>query len=295
MRRAFVSGVGAACRYWPVVLMLFAAGVAAAVTFGAAAWCWLSVALGRSLATRTLLTDLDAQIFIDLVAYHSEGFALLLTTGLVLAGCCWLLGVWLNAVTVAAVAREMAWWQSPLEGCRAFPTYLCLCAVINLAQAAVIVGLLFGGRAVIRWTADSATEMAFYWISGTAVLLGGAVVFFLATVHDHARVRAAKTGASALAALRWALRYVGYQDGRALLLAIILLVTSLLVWLFYQTVSGIIRTDTAFGVTLSLVWGEALLLSRAFLRVWWFASASHMQSAAERAAHWRQPSEHAVT
>jgi len=275
--------------------MLFATGVVAAAAFGAAAWCWLSVALDRSLATRTLLSDLDAQIFVDLVAHHREGLVLLLLTGVVIAGCGWLLGVWLNAVAVAAVARDTPWWESPLAGCRAFPTFLCLCALINLFQAGALAGLFVTGHALTRWIGERATEITFYWLSGTAALLGGLAVFFLATVHDHARVRAARTGAGALSALRWAFQYVGRQDGRALLLAVVLLATSLLIWLLYQTVGGVIRTDTAFGVTLSLVWGEALLLSRAFLRVWWFASADHIQSAAERPAYWTHRSQPTVS
>jgi hypothetical protein len=288
MRSALRSGVAVACRCWPIVGILFAVSFASALIFGAVAWSWLSVSLGKSLATRTLLTDLDAQVFIDLFVHHREGFALLLVSAALLAACCWLLGVWLNAVAVAAVARDVSWLECPLQGCRAYPTYLCLCATVNVIQAAALVALFLLGRALTRWTADSTSEMTFYWISGGAALVGALAVFFFATVHDHARIRVARTGAGALRALGWAFGFVGRREGRALLLALVLLCGSLLIWLLYQGVSSCIRTDSALRVALSLLWGEALLLTRTFVRVWWFASTAQLQAAAERPAYWAQ-------
>ena len=53
MGRAYIRGFALALRRWPMVLVLFLASLLAGLSFAAAAWSWLSLALGSSLATRT--------------------------------------------------------------------------------------------------------------------------------------------------------------------------------------------------------------------------------------------------
>jgi hypothetical protein len=117
------------------------------------------------------------------------------------------------------------------------------------------------------------------------VLAGVAVVLFLATVHDHARIRIATKGVGPLRAFGWAVGFVGRREGQALPLVLLLLISSLMIWVVYRSVGLLIATDSASGVALSLLWGELLLLVRMFLRVWWFAAETYLQQAGERAAY----------
>ena len=64
MGQAYALGLRAALRRWPVVVVLFLANLAAGVGFTAATWWWLSWSLDASLATRTLLADLDLNVFV---------------------------------------------------------------------------------------------------------------------------------------------------------------------------------------------------------------------------------------
>ena len=107
MRRSYVKGLRAALRRWPLAALLFAASCLPSFVFSALAWSWLADALDRSLATRSLLTDLDMNVFVDLLEHHGEGLWMLGVAGLLLAGVCWLVGVWLNAVTIVAVSEDM--------------------------------------------------------------------------------------------------------------------------------------------------------------------------------------------
>ncbi len=89
MVSAFVQGLRTAVQRWPIVLLLFLASVASALSFTAAAWSWLSLALDSSVATRTLLTDLDVNVFIDLFVQHGESLRMLVpVTGLLLSMLC---------------------------------------------------------------------------------------------------------------------------------------------------------------------------------------------------------------
>jgi hypothetical protein len=134
-----------------------------------------------------------------------------------------------------------------------------------------------------RWTAESAAEMTTYWIVAGGALVGAPLVFFFVTVHDHARIRSQAAGVGALRAFGWALAYVGRRQRRALPLAVLLLGTSVGLWAVYQSLSDHIATNSASGVTLSLLSGEALLFVRMFLRVWWFGAEMHLQQGREGA------------
>jgi hypothetical protein len=286
MRRAYYSGLAAALHCWPIVLVLFLASFTSALAFGAAAWSWLSLALDNSLATRSLLSNLSAQVFIDLFIHHRESFLMLLASGVVMAAGFVLLGAWLNAIAVAAVTAAGSFSACVVRAFRTYPTYLGLTAVVSLLHLAAIGASLLLDRGLMRWAAESASEMTPYWIAALSTTFGGLGVLFFATVHDHARIRATSTDAGVWRALGWAFAFVIERERRALPLAAALLASSVLPWLVYQSIASLIPTHSAFGVTLSLLWGQVLLLVRMFVRVWWLAAETQLQRATEPAGYW---------
>jgi hypothetical protein len=281
MGRAYIRGFALALRRWPLVLVLFLASLLAGLSFAAAAWFWLASALGSSLATRTLLSDLNVQIFIDLFVHHRESLWMLVLAGSILAAAFVGLSVWLNAAAIASVGEEASTASCLLGAVQLYPTYLALWALSNGCMLASAVALFLSGRWLMRWAAESAAEMTPYWIVGGGVLVGSLAWLFLATVHDHARIRTWAVGAGAVRAFGWAVAYVGRRQRRALPLAVLLLGTSVALWAVYQGLSRHVATNSASGVTLSLLSGEALLLARMFLRVWWFGAETHLQEGRE--------------
>jgi hypothetical protein len=187
------------------------------------------------------------------------------------------LGVWLNAAAIASVGEEASTASCLLGGMQLYPTYLALWALSNGCMLASAAALLLSGRWLMRRTAEGAVEMTPYWIVAGGVLVGALAWLFFATVHDHARIRSWTVGAGAVRAFGWALAYVGRWQRRALPLALVLLGTSAALWAVYQGLSRYVATTSASGVTLSLLSGEALLLARMFLRVWWFGAETHLQ------------------
>ena len=81
MADALVSGARIAARCWWAGLTLFLANLVFGLFFTAASWHWLSGALGASLATRTLLTHLDMNVFVDLFIHHGESLRMLAVGG----------------------------------------------------------------------------------------------------------------------------------------------------------------------------------------------------------------------
>ena len=126
MRRSYRSGFRTALRRWPLALLLFAATCVPGLVFSAAAWSWLADALDKSLATRTLLTDLDMNVFVDLIGHHGESLRMLLLGGLLLAVVCWLFGVWLNAMTISAVGDDLPLAAAAHRGLDLYVTFLAL-------------------------------------------------------------------------------------------------------------------------------------------------------------------------
>ena len=278
MGRALGLGFLAVVRRWPVVIVLFVANLAAGLCFTAAAWSWLSAALDNSLASRTLLTDLDWNVFVDLLVHHGESLRMLLVGGLVLALPAVLFGIWLNAVAVVAVGEDGTLGECLRRGLALYPRFFQLSLVSNTLCAVGVGACLLLARFLARWTAESAFELSVYLAVGAAALLGGLLLVFLVTVHDHARVRATASGVGALRAYVWALRFVGSREWRAFPLALLLLGAGFVVWVVYQTVGMLVPANSSHGVVLSLVWGEALLCTRMWLRVWCFASVTELQS-----------------
>ena len=235
-------------------------------------------ALNSSLASRTLLTDLDWNVFVDLLVHRGLSLQMLLLGGGLLAIPALLLGIWLNAAAVVAVGEDGTLGDCLRRALTLYPTFFRLSLLSTvLSGAAVAAGFLLG-RVLTRWWAESPAELTFYFASGTGALVGGLLLVFLVTVHDHARVRSTASGSGALRAYGWALRFVGRREWRALPLALVLLGTSFVVWVVYQTVGMLVTTNATHGMVLSLLWGEALLFARMLLRVWSFAAATELQS-----------------
>ena len=278
MGRAFGFGLLAALRRWPVVVVLFVANLAAGLCFTAAAWSWLSAALDNSLASRTLLTDLDWNVFVDLVVHHGQSLRMLLAGALLLALPAVLFGIWLNAVAVVAVGEDGTLGECMWRGLVLYPRFFRLSVLSNTLCAAGVGACVLLGRLLARWTAESTVELTVYLAIGAVTLVGGSLLLFLVTVHDHARVRTTASGVGALRAYVWALRFVGRREWRALPLALLLLATGFAVWVVYQTVGMLVPTNSSRGVALSLVWGESLLCTRMLLRVWCFAAVTELQS-----------------
>src|SRR5216110_1096241 len=106
MGRSYRAGLRTALQRWPLAALLLGAACVSGFGFGAGAWSWLAEALGKSLATRTLAADLDMNVFVDLAAHHRASLWQLLLSGCGLAVVVWLIGVWLNAMTIVAVAED---------------------------------------------------------------------------------------------------------------------------------------------------------------------------------------------
>lgn len=288
MVRAYIGGLALALRRWVIVLLAFLASVLAGLSFAAAAWSWLASALGNSLATRTLLTDLNVQVFIDLFIHHHESLWMLVVTGLVLLAVFALLGVWLNAVAVVSVGEDIPTSRCLLQGFQLYPTYLGLWVLSNGCVVVSGAAVFLSGWCLTRWRTESAAEMTFYWIVAGNALAGALLWFFFATVHDHARIRSRAARVGAVRAFGWAFAYVGRRNKQALPLSGLLLGTGAALWAVYQSVSHYIAANSALRVTLSLLLGEALLFLRMFLRVWCFGAETQLQlqQGREGAASW---------
>jgi len=278
MTRAYAAGLRIALRRWPVALVLFAANLLPGLAFTAASWSWLDTALDNSLATRSLLTDLNMNVFVDLVAHHAESLQMLVVSGVLLGIVTVLAWVWLNAVAIVAVAEDgplSAWTR---RAWIVFPRFVQLWLLAMVVDAASVFVAFLVGRGLAHWTAESSSEMTFYWVVGASAIFGGTLVLFFGTVHDHARIHSAATERGALHAYGWALGFVGRRQWRALPLAMMVIAAGGGAWLVYQTVGMLIPATSGLGVVVSIVWGETFLLMRMLLRLWNFAAATELQS-----------------
>jgi hypothetical protein len=280
MGAALASGLRVAGQRWSLVLVLFLVNLGCGLVFTTASWSWLAMALGESLATRTLHADLDANVFVDLFVHHAESLRMLLLSGGVLALLFALLGVWLNAVTVVAVAEDGNLGEAMRRGLHFYGTFLHLWILASLLYVAGAAAAFVLGRGLARWAAESPAEMTVYWVGAALAAVGALLLLFLSVVHDHARIRVAATGAGAGRAYAWAMNFVVVRERRALPLAAVLLAMGGAVWAVYQTVGKLMTTTSGPGLTVSLVWGEMLLLARMSLRVWLFAAETDLQSLA---------------
>jgi hypothetical protein len=274
-----VSGWHTAMRRWPVVLLLFLANLVTGLLATAVSWVWLSIALDNSLATRTLLTDLDTNVFVDLFVHHGESLRAwsISAAGLVLVTV--MIGVWLNATAVVAVNTDAPLGACLHRGLDLFPTYFGLWVLTGLVNASGLSASFLLGRALTRWTVESPSEVTFYWGVAAAAAVGAALLLFSTTVHDHARIRSTAASVGFVRAYAWAFNFVCRRERRAIPLTLLLLGAGCSAWLIYQTVGMLVPTTSTVKLTVSLAWGEALLLLRMVLRLWLFAADSDLQNA----------------
>jgi hypothetical protein len=278
MGSSYVSGFRIALQRWPLALILFAATSVFAVAFGAAAWSWLASALDKSLATRTLLTDLDMNVFVDLIAHHGESLWMLLAGGTLLAIVSWLVGVGLNAMAIAALGDDLSLAPAAHRALDLYVRFLRLDLLAMAVDALLLIATVVVARWLTRWMAESPSEITAYLIACGSACVAGVLLIFFTAVHDHARIHSAATGTGAAGAYVWALAFVAARERRAMPLVLLLLATGGAGWLIYQTVGMLIVTSWTPGVLLSFLWGELLIVYRVFLRVWSFAAQTELQN-----------------
>src|SRR5262249_31190078 len=182
---------------------------------------------------------------------------------------------------IAAVADDVGLSESLRRGLSLCPIYLRLWLLSASANGISLLVVWVIARWLIRWTAESPSEMIYYWIVGVAAAASAMLVFFLTTAHDYARIRSTISGGGAVRAYAWALHFVTRGDWRALPLAGVLFVTGFCAWVMYQTVGMLIPVNSAGWMAVSLLWGQVLMLGRVVLRVWWFGAEIELQSMRE--------------
>ncbi|MGD9763836.1 MAG: hypothetical protein AB7V27_09005 [Candidatus Binatia bacterium] len=275
MLDAYRGGVRAALERWPLIAALWAIELGFGAIFAVASATWLSAALEGSLATRTLLQDLDADVLVDLWYHHREGLHMLIVLGVVLAGLHWLAWCWLYGVVVSALDdRPQSPWQRGIGLAPAMARVSVIAlAVWALLSAAVIIagwGLLYALR-------ESPSALLPYQAgAGLAVVWALATVWAVA-VHDHARLRLAANGGRALDAYRWALAFVARGRRGAFLLACLLQASALAVWAGYQVINRSVSPLDLVGLTGAVLWGQVFLLARCGIRVWFMAAQGRVQ------------------
>ena len=280
MRRALRLGARIAARWWSLAIVFWLINALFGVLFALAAGYWLRVALDGSLATRTLLENLDANVLIDLYLHHGEGFRMLLVVAALLALAYVLVWFWLHAVIILAVrggpnARMREAWLRGADSMLRMGALYVVAALVLAAFSASVAAAVWG---LGRWTASSPSAMLWSYIGGGAALLWAIGCVFLVAVHDHARIRTCASGQSALAAYRWAWGFVLHGGERAFPLAVALQAAALALWALYQAIGLTIPATLGIGVTGSLLWGAAFMLARIWVRIWFFAAQSDLQS-----------------
>lgn len=279
MWRVLYTGASLASACWPVAIALWLVNLVFGAVFAFASGYWLYLALDDSLASRTLLRDLDPNVLIDLFFHHGEGLGLLLLVAALLAVVylsLWFCfhGVIISAVRAPAEATLRDVWLAGLQATSPMARVFSL-AMLMMAVLCGTVGLAVWGG--LRWTVASPTGMLWSYITFAGLLTWAIATVFLTAVHDHARIRACISQEGALKAYRWAFWFVLGGRRNAYSLALVLQSVGLGLWLTFQWVSSSFPTDQLVGVTGSLVLGALFMLVRMWVRVWVFASESQLQ------------------
>jgi hypothetical protein len=279
MLRAYLAGARAAAQRWPLVAVLGLITALFGLAFALASGAWLGEALEGSLATRMLLHRIDPDVLVDLWYHHREGWYVLLIVALVLAIVHTVLWWWLHGVVICALqlppAERALVWTRGLELAPVMARLFCLALVVLALFSGAVGGAAY---TLLRWTRSSPQALIWYQIGGAAAVLWVLGCVFLVAVHDHARLRAARSGEGAVPAYRWALGFVVHGGERAFALACALQLTGLAVWLAYQAVGVSFPMTAILGLTVTLLWGEAFLWLRMWLRVWFFAAQNELQT-----------------
>jgi len=279
MLRAYLFGARIAAQHWPLVVVLGLITALFGVAFALASGAWLDEALEGSLATRTLLHTIDPDVLVDLWYHHREGLVMLLVAAALLAVVHTALWWWLYGVVITTLQRSAdahgSIWTRGIELAPVMARLFVLAfAVLGLFSAAV------GGAAyaLMRWTRFSPQALIWDQIAGAAAFVWALGYVFLVAVHDHARLHAARIGVGALPAYRWALGFVLQGGERAYALACALQLSAVALWLAYQAVGLTVPVTALLGLTGSLLWGEAMVWLRMWVRVWFFAAQNELQA-----------------
>ncbi|HVN86431.1 MAG TPA: hypothetical protein VMW17_16475 [Candidatus Binatia bacterium] len=282
MRRSVVTGLVGAMQRWPVVVLLWLVGLLAGVAFLLAAGHWLSLAFDASLLTRTLAWDFNLTAVGDLFIHHGESLAMLASVTVVLIGGVLLFSIWLTAGVVRAVQDAAAsftfaeFWRRSLG---LYPVFWRLWVLVMALDTLVIVAVVGAVHRLLRWLAESPNELTTTYALAAGFLVATIALLMLVTIHDHARICIVRRRFGAWRAFRWACRFVLHGDRRALTLTVTMLVAGVPLWLLYRAIEVLIPTTTPDGgVTISLLWGQVLMLGRAFIRVATFAAATELQA-----------------
>jgi hypothetical protein len=278
----YLAGLAKAARRGALVAVLGFVNLAFALGFGSLAWFWLALALDRSLATRSLLYKLDVNVFVDLFVHHRESFLTFMFGAVLLLVVAVLIWIWLNAVVVVAVAEEGEWGRVAHRAIDVFLTFLGLWFLMAGVLGGLLGAIGIGAWGLTRWT-ESSSEMGTSLVLGGAVGLGLLTILILATVHDHARIHSAATGARALSAYAWAAAFL-LRTRLAIPLAAVFAVTGIVLWGIYQSVAAFLVTESVPGVVLATLWGQTWLFVRVFTRVWMFAAETELQNVTDVAA-----------
>ncbi len=280
MRRILQSSLQHLIRHWPVVVFLYAALLAPTLIFGAVAWARLQVALDRSLAGRTLLKDLDLNVFVDLFVHRKDAMVGIGIAASLIAAGALMVWIWLQASTIAAASDDESLSDALRRGSEVFPAFFRLWLIAVVVNVAIVALFYCVSRALLWLTAESVSELTPYWVVGACGLAAGLVLLLSMVVHDHARIHCVAAEVDAFAAYRWALRFCLRDERRTVQLALVAFGAGLALWSIYQGVAALVPTTATPGVVTSLLWGQALILARVAARFWYFAAAHEMQASA---------------
>ena len=279
MLRAYLAGARAAAQRWPLIVVLGLITAAFGVAFALSSGAWLRDALEGSLETRMLLRNIDANVLVDLWYHHREGLHMLLVEAVALATVHSVLWWWLHGVVITSLQRPLGEGNSVWSRGLALAPVMARLFAVALTVLALFSAAIGGGAyALLRATRSSPQALIWYQIGAVAALLWLLGYVFLVAVHDQARLRAARRGEGALPAYRWAFNFVLHGGERAFPLACALQLSSLVMYLAYQAVSLNVPINYLLGLSGSLLWGEAFLWLRMWVRVWFFAAQNELQA-----------------
>lgn len=279
MLRAYFRGALVATRHWLLVGSVFVVAACFVLAFALASGAFLTDALEGSLATRTLMKDLDPNVLVDLWYHHAEGLRMLGVVAAILAVGHTMAWWWLHGLMILSVQGDSGVPSD--RGRRALevtPTMAQLFFIAVVAVLALTAAIGGPAYALTRWTRSDPSPWVWYrlWAAAAALWVVGYV--FLVAVHDHARIRACRTRHGALTCYRWALDFVLRGGERAFPLAVLLQLSAVAMWAAYQAVGLAFPTTAVLGVTGSLAWGAFSLWVRVWVRLWFFAAESQLQS-----------------
>lgn len=270
MWAAYVGGFRAALRRWPLVLALWLAGAAFGAAFALASAAWLDLALEGSLASRTLIHHLDADVLVDLWYHHGEGLRMLAVVAALLAVAHVILWWWLDGIVVASLRDDQVDpWR---EGTRLVPV------MARLYGLAITVTLLWSGAvaspvwAIVRATREHPGAYLWYQLGAVALVVWLLGMVVLVAIHDHARLRAGLVGEGAVRAYGWAVDFVLRGGQRALPLALLLQLSALGLLAVYELTSLALPIADHVGLTVAMLLGQLFMLARSAMRVWFFTA-----------------------